>query len=271
MREIRVDRRQDIDYEAFTERGAREDDYDELVGTSFKLFEGDTMKALYIDHVDEDLDWLRKALVRIHYQENYRTGGMLTKSRTIGYLPRNTIRRDFCTSAGLANQQPEEHAAVTRAGEIVARYYREHNPDLYQEHKRQAEEKIEDGYDLQDTAFTSGIVNDTTPLKYHFDSGNFHDVWSGMLVIRIGVKGGHLALPEFNIGVECRDKSLFFFDGQGILHGVTPIKKLDPDARRFTVVYYSMRDMWNCDPLDDELARIRNLKTERERKRRNQE
>jgi hypothetical protein len=35
------------------------------------------------------------------------------------------------------------------------------------------------------------------------------------------------------------------------------------------VVYYSMRQMWRCEPLGAELARIRKLKTERERQRAN--
>jgi hypothetical protein len=57
------------------------------------------------------------------------------------------------------------------------------------------------------------------------------------------------------------------FDGQSVLHGVTPITKTNPDAVRYSIVYYSLQQIWNCLPLSEEVARIRNLKTKRERAR----
>lgn len=74
-------------------------------------------------------------------------------------------------------------------------------------------------------------------------------------------------MPEYGIGLEIGNRSVTLFDGQAVLHGVTPITKLRDDATRFTVVYYSLRQMWKCEPLGAELARIRRKKTERERKR----
>ena len=62
-------------------------------------------------------------------------------------------------------------------------------------------------------------------------------------------------------------RSISIFDGQQILHGVTPIVKQFEDAHRFTVVYYALQAMWNCEPLCAELARIRNIKSKREAKR----
>ena len=130
-----------------------------------------------------------------------------------------------------------------------------------------AEEKIPHEYRLHGTAFTSGIVNENNPLKYHYDAGNFRGVWSGMIVFKSGIEGGHLALPEFGLGVELCDRSLFLFDGQGILHGVTPIVRTRPDAKRYSIVYYSLQNMWSCRPLGEELDRIRQKRTEREAKR----
>jgi hypothetical protein len=76
-----------------------------------------------------------------------------------------------------------------------------------------------------------------------------------------------LALPEYDLAVAVKHKSLFFFDGQGILHGVTPMRLLRPQAKRYSLVYYSMRGMWKCEPLGAELARIRRKRTEREARR----
>lgn len=51
------------------------------------------------------------------------------------------------------------------------------------------------------------------------------------------------------------------------MHGVTPIIKTHRDGYRFTVVYYSLEQMWKCLTITQELARIRNVKTQREAKR----
>lgn len=125
----------------------------------------------------------------------------------------------------------------------------------------------EKDYVIQDSAFTSGIINKNNPLKYHFDRGNFVDVWSNMLVFKHRIEGGFLSCPEFDIGFELKHNSLLMFDGQGILHGVTPIKRHGPESYRYSIVYYSMRQMWQCRPLGEEIDRIRKKKTERERKR----
>ncbi len=57
------------------------------------------------------------------------------------------------------------------------------------------------------------------------------------------------------------------FDGQSILHGVTPINKVSPKGYRFSIVYYTLKRMWQCLEVDEELVRVRQKKTERERTR----
>ena len=74
-------------------------------------------------------------------------------------------------------------------------------------------------------------------------------------------------MPEFGIGIALRDKSILYFDGQGILHGVTPIKRISKQSKRYSIVYYSLKGMWNCLPLNDEMIRIRKLRSEREERR----
>jgi hypothetical protein len=209
---------------------------------------------------------LKQAVNSIQYQTTSRTGGMTSTSRIFGWSPRNTIRKDFCSATSLAREAPGPHDAIARAAQKAEFWYEGHNPTLLAKHREQAL-KVKPEYRLGGTVFTSGIVNENNPLKYHFDSGNFKDVWSAMFVFKDKIKGGHLALPEFNIGVELVDSSLLLFDGQGILHGVTPIRKTAADAKRHSVVYYSLAKMWKCEPLGAELTRIKKLRTEREEKR----
>ena len=152
---------------------------------------------------------------------------------------------------------------------MAAKYYALHNTELYQEHLATTHENIVDDFSLPDVPFTSGIINDNNPLCYHFDSGNFKNVWSAMIVLKHKTSGGYLAMPEYDLMCEVANHSIFFFDGQSILHGVTPIKKLASDSRRFSLVYYSLQSMWNCQPLREEIARARTRREEVEQKRRN--
>jgi len=254
----------------YKHRRAAEADYPELVCQPFDLYDADSgdLVAVY-RHVADDpltgswLDALAALLPTVPYHVTFRTRGVKTTSRVFGYLPRITIRRDFCTSTTLATEAPEQHNAVAAAAEYASRVYAQHQPDLYARHQAQAERILPD-YLLPGGVFTSGIINENNPLRYHFDRGNITHTWSAMLAFKWATTGGHLSLPEWQIGVEIRDRSLFLFDGQRTIHGVTPILRLRPDSRRYTIVYYAMASMWNCLEPQAELARVRGVRTARE-------
>ena len=261
-------KRREVKAAAYKLRSAQEGDYGRLLTEPSVIAVAGRLAVVYLPlPPQEDMEPLRGACARISYSTHFRTGGLKTTSKIFGYSPRVTIRRDYCSATAFAREQPDEHATVARAALLVERYYRQFNAELYGAHRALAEEKIPHEYRLHGTAFTSGIVNENNPLKYHYDAGNFRGVWSGMIVFKSGIEGGHLALPEFGLGVELCDRSLFLFDGQGILHGVTPIVRTRPDAKRYSIVYYSLQNMWSCRPLGEELDRIRQKRTEREAKR----
>jgi hypothetical protein len=256
-----------LDLNAYKMRSAVEADYETLVTETCQVF--DENGELVIAYVELDIDCtdIVTALNRIKYQSDYRTAGLPTTSRIFGYRPRQTLRNDFCSATSLANDQPEEHAIVLGYAAKVAAYYQSLNPDLYGQHLQTTEDHVKGDYRVKSSPFTSGIINKNNPLKYHFDSGNFKDVWSAMLVFKHQVTGGYLSVPQLGLGFKLRHNSLFLFDGQSLLHGVTPIKRHAPDAFRYSIVYYSLRQMWNCLPLSDELLRIREKRVERELKR----
>ena len=267
MRELLL-KRKDIDHTEFVKRSALESDYELLIDEDVIAVDADTKEIIFVqaklDLDDHDILW---ALDRIRYVENTRTSGLKTRSRIFGYSPRNTVRKDFCSTTSLAAEQPKEHAVVCQYGVRVAQKYSKFTPEAYAKHEEIIKAKVLDEWAIKDTPFTSGIINKNNPLKYHFDSGNVKNVYSCMVVFKKHVRGGYLALPEYGVGVSLPHNSVFMFDGQSVLHGVTPITKTTPDAVRYSIVYYSLQQIWNCLPLSDEVARIRNLKTERERRR----
>lgn len=257
--------RQEIDLSAYKQRTAVAEDFSELITESTVLLEDGKPIVVY-QELDVDTAALVAALRRLNYQTTERTGGLKSTSRIFGYMPRNAVRADFCRVTSLAHEDPAAHVLICEFGKRLAEIYAQTLPEVFQDHEAKLADVIPE-YRIEGTPFTSGIVNYNNPLKYHFDAGNFRDVYSNMVVFKQGVEGGYLSLPEFNVGFELKNNSVFLFDGQKILHGVTPIVKQTRDAYRYSIVYYSLQQMWKCQTVDDELIRIRRVKTERERKR----
>jgi len=250
-----------VDYKEYIRRTATTDDYSELIHEPCIIKdENDIILGVYGILTGDRLEQLRSTLLKIKITKNRRTQGLKTQSRIFGYMPREPIRKNWCSSVVLSREQPREHAIVCQFATVLADYYRTYTPEIYSKHLELVDEKVIPEWKIKDSPFTSGIINKNNELKFHFDSGNFRDVYSNMVGFRKNVDGGHLAMPEYDIGLAIADGSITFFDGQAILHGVTPIEYLTEDAYRFTVVYYSLQGMWKCLPIDQEIARIRNIK-----------
>lgn len=258
-------KRRDIDYDQFVKRSALETDFSTLIREP-TIFTYDGVPVIaYVRAPDEARD-IASDLRRIEYQSSTRTGGLKTNSRVFGYQPRVALRRDYCTATSLASSNPDINRRLCDLGASICRQYSDLFPDVVERHNEMSEQVL-DEWRMPGSVFTSGIINKNNPLKYHFDAGNFQNVCSCMLGYKSGTLGGYLSFPEYDLALEIGDNTLSMFDGQKILHGVTPIRALGQSAYRFTVVYYSLRGMWKCEPLEQEIARIRKVKQRRELKR----
>lgn len=261
-------KKRNLDLNEYIKRTALETDYETLITEPTILVDAEDgqVKIIYDYLTDFNTDEVVDALKRIKYHEGQRSRGLVSRSRIFGYRPRLEMRADFCSTTSLAVEAPTEHALVAGLATKLEEHYKKYNQQGYAKHKAIADEKVKPAYRMEGTSvFTSGIINKNNPLKYHFDTGNFKDVYSCMIVFKGGIEGGYLAVPEYNIAFQLPNNSIFLFDGQGILHGVTPIRRLNEQSYRFSVVYYSLKRMWQCLTVDEELARIRKKKTERER------
>lgn len=261
--------RTELNYKDYIKRRAEEQDYSILITEDVLVTENNKPKILYMKLPIEVTKYARQSVKNIRYDTGTRTSGLKTTSRIFGYNPRNTIRKDYCSTTSMANEHPNEHAAICDFGKYLSELYLKYFPDVYSTHTEITEMKMQKEWVIENTPFTSGIVNKNNPLKYHFDAGNIKNVLSNMVVFKKGVQGGFLSCPEFNIGFEVADNTVILFDGQNILHGVTPIKKQTQDAYRYSIVYYTLQQIWNCLPIDEEIARARNKRYERETKRAN--
>ena len=250
----------------YKKRYASDSDVSIIYNEPITLTENGVPRIVYT-MLDDDCASIIDALETIEYKPFQRTMGLSSVSQTFGYSPRNALRRNFCRSAVIAEKYPDAHAIVCDYARVVTKQYISANSTIFRQHQALTDRLIHPAYTLPDSAFTSGIINYNSAMAYHFDTGNFPDVWSCMLVFRKDTTGGHLVVPEYDCGFALPNNSLLMFDGQSLLHGVTPIIKHSIGAFRYSVVYYSLHSMWDCVSPEDELQRIRTVKTAIERKR----
>jgi len=263
----RVLTKRTLNLKDYKHRSPAEEDYSELITEPSLIFDAETnnLEIVYLV-LDDDTTQIAEALQRIRFGKTVRTSGLVTTSRVIGNQPRNLPQRDHCTASSLATEDPEAHHVIASYAEKISQYYHDYNPALYDRHQ-EATQKVLDDWRMEGSVFTSGIINRNNPLSYHFDAGNFKNVWSNMLVLKHDVTGGYLSVPEYDVAFALPNNSLLMFDGQSLLHGVTPIGRHSEDAYRYSIVFYSLKQMWQCLPVTDELIRIRKRRTDRERAR----
>ena len=258
----------EIDIDKFKKRTALDSDAEILI-TEDVIITTNGIPVIMYCKLSEDLDPLRWSVNSIPYGKTIRTGGLSTQSNIFGYKPKIPMRSDYCTATAMAQNYPKQHHIITSFASNLTKYYEENFPEVYEKHNSVVEEKIRAEWRIDGSPFTSGIVNKDNPLKYHFDAGNFKGVLSNMVAFKHNMVGGRLIIPSYNIKLEIQDGTLTVFDGQSILHGVSPFEKKTEtdDAYRYTIVYYSLEQMWKCETISDELIRIRKKKKEKEFKR----
>lgn len=206
-------------------------------------------------------------LPKVPYSRAARSQGIMSRSKTFGYAPRLPVHKhEACRRAALYNDDRAASDLLFEAAPGVEKIYARELPEEFKAHKEEVEQRVLPAWRINDTVFTSGIINRDNAMHYHIDRGNFKERWSAMLVFRNHCQGGELVIPEWRIAHACNDGLLMIFHGQKWWHGVAPIKLLRKSSYRITVVYYSLNSMWQCLEPTKELERARKVRTEREQK-----
>lgn len=192
-------------------------------------------------------------------QKNYRS-----RTRTFGFAPRRpVVRREGCTLAAIAHEQPDVERVLESYADQFSAALELIDPDIVPKDQATLGDVLPDWRMGEAKLWTSGVVNDTAQLPYHRDGFNFA-TWSAMPVVRRGVRGGHLHLPEYDLTVPCMDSTVTFFPGYTYVHGVTPMRKATADGYRISIVYYALKGMKNCREAAEETRYARTRRTERE-------
>lgn len=251
----------------------------EGINDSLRLVDADSGKLVAVqiqldDLLQDERRWLTRQL-RFNTKWNEpksektltgtsRLSGMRYENRTFGTTAPALLRKRYgCSYSQFNIDYPESYSALERMTLAFWRMFEEHMPETFNKHKQLVDESIHPDWQIAGCGWTSGIINNTAALPYHRDRNNIKGTVSAMLGMRSRVGGGALHIPEYNLVLGIPDGSLTIFDGQDLWHGVTPLVNERPDAYRYTIVWYTKRDVKECGCAQNEPKRAAQCATER--------
>ena len=203
-------------------------------------------------------------LKRVDYGRAARTGGMMTQSKTFGFMPRRALYRDCCTACALGRQYPQFHALLERLGMYASSELRDVHPEQWQKQLSEVQSKVGPEWRFSaPSLYTSGVINANHAVPYHVDGGNFKGSWNAMIVLQRDMQGGELVLPELRTSFDFSKPTLIMMDAQSNTHGVRNLRPKNSRAFRYSVVWYALSQLQKCMSPAEELARVRRVKTER--------
>jgi hypothetical protein len=212
-----------------------------------------------------DVATFRRAVMDTPWSSTLRSGqGLRNVSSTFGMAPRKAVlKRESCRPSALYYTRPDIEAVLEDTANDLTAWVQTHLPDIAAADRKEVADVLPEWRLGEETIWTSGVINLSSQLPYHRDGANFHS-WSAMPVVRRGVRGGELHLPEYDCSFTCRDGWVVYFPGWRIVHGVTPMTKVTEDGYRISVVYYSLKGMKDCHTWAVEQKRGTEKRTERE-------
>ena len=207
---------------------------------------------------------LRKAVIGTKYGTTLRSSGTRNVSRVFGFTTRSAVlQREACVPTSMAYEDPESQMTLNDTAMALGEYLREILPEVYDNDYRTIGAVLPEWRLEEDALWTSGVINQSSALPYHRDGANF-DSWSAMPVLRRGMDGGHLHMPEYDITINCRDGWALWFNGYNYVHGVTPMSARQKDGYRYSIVYYAKRGMKDCHTYAVEIGEARRKRKDRE-------
>lgn len=200
-----------------------------------------------------------------------RLSGFVNEHRTFGFAAPVPLRRRYgCSPCEFDREYPRITARLAEFVRLAWDVFSTAAHAESQAHARLVTDAILPAWRFAGMPWTSGIINGTAALPYHRDAGNLAGSWSAMLGLRRKVDGGLLHLAEYDVWLPVADRSITVFDGQGVLHGVSPLSAR-PGGHRYTIVTYAKAGMRECLSGDAEVRRAQARRTvaeDRERDRR---
>lgn len=256
-----------IDASHLFKQPAEDDQYDRIIDKPTMVLSNDGNEVIAVfDSVDRDTSSLLSSLAEVKYAVDWRTDGMQSRSRTFGAQPRIPLRRNFCSVASTVRRHPRAHREVEHWAHYAQQFLEKHVPEVARAQSEKLCAEVLPDWRMNGDMFTSAIVNETVGLWHHHDAGNQKNSWNVMMVLCDAVPGGLTVFPEYGIAFKYDGANIIAFDGVRHLHGVTECHA-GGSGYRYSLVYYALSGLAKCGTPQQEVDRIRKLKTEAERRR----
>lgn len=220
---------------------------------------GDDVMALF--EFPGEIDDFRWACRTTKQSTVLRAGGIRSDTAAFGAVSRSgMMRRAACSACALSAQQPKQHEIICGvAAQLWTRL--QEVSEFAAAATRLPLAEVHPAWRMGLSPWTSGVLNDTAALPYHYDKNNYPGAWSVMPSLRRLVTGAHLHFPEYGITLATGDGDVQAFAGSLLVHGVTPLRRELPGGYRFSCVFYPVHSMRNCLPPEEEIEHARQSRT----------
>lgn len=124
----------------------------------------------------------------------------------------------------------------------INKKFRELVPDKYY---TQLERAQNTDFVIADTAFSTFTINKNFQTGIHKDAGDFKEGFGNLSVLEKGdYTGGYTVFPQYGIGVDVREGDFLAMDVHE-WHANTPIKLLNKEAERISIICYLRNSIFN--------------------------
>lgn len=213
-----------------------------------------------------NLAWLTARMHKIKWNngKRQRMSGITNVSRTFGFSPPVPLRRRYGATLSTFDLENKQESKVLRhLANVCWDAIEELLPSVAQTHLQKMEGVHKDWW-YGGSPFTAGIINNSAALPYHIDRGNIDGTWAALICLRKHMDGGMLHVPELDAYFSLPHMSIAIFNNQKLWHGVTPFEGRNKFSERYSIVYYSKREMLDAAPLEQEAGRAAKRRTKHE-------
>ena len=136
---------------------------------------------------------------------------------------------------------PENYKKTLPLIKEIDKFYEQYIPDHYNKQRKKANQT---NFKIQGTCFTTITTNVNFQTTIHTDKGDDVEGFGNLAVIESGkYTGGETCFPQYGIGVDVRTGDILFMNVHEP-HGNLPVKKIDNDALRLSIVCYLRYNVW---------------------------
>lgn len=153
-------------------------------------------------------------------------------------------RIPYGRATSYTQREPVKFAMAFPFLQTLAKGFSELLPQRFKA-QMEAASKVDKGFLVPGTPFTTITVNKTFRTACHFDAGDLTTGLSNLLVLSNNgnYSGCYLVAPEYRVAVNVRPGDLLLINNHEVMHGNTEIKLLDEEAERVSLVCYFREKM----------------------------